>query len=102
MAGTNGENRILLISREQDFMDQVTRVLEGVGCIVTSTLNDAVAIDLAGSADFDVMLIGGEVPQSDSRYVRSQANSHKPSMPVVLIHHPESVLTQLRHAGIIL
>ena len=102
MAGTSGENRILIVSREQDFMDQVTRVLEVVGCIVTSTLNDEVAIDLAGSADFDAMLIGGEVSRVDGRYVRSRAKSHKPSMPVVLITHPDSVLTQLRDAGITL
>ena len=101
MSGTSSENRILIISREQEFMDQVTRVLEAVGCIVTGTLNDEVAIDLAGSGDFDAMLIGGEVSQLDGGYVRFQAKSHKPSMPVVLVHHPDSVLTQLRHAGIL-
>ena len=81
-------------------MDQVARLLEGVGCIVTSTLDDAVAIDLAGSSDYDALLIGEEVSQSDCRYVTTRARDKKPSMPVILMNGPESVLTQLRQAGI--
>ena len=81
-------------------MDQVTRLLEGVGCIVTGTLSDAVAIDLAGSSDYDALLIAEEVSQSDSRYIATKARDNKPSMPVILAHGPKSVLTQLRQAGI--
>ena len=81
-------------------MDRVTRLLEMAGCIVTSTLDDGVAIDLAGSSDYDALLIGGEVSESDRRYVRSEARSKNPSMAVLIIHSAESVLTQLRQAGI--
>ena len=81
-------------------MDRVTRLLEMAGYIVTSTLDDGVAIDLAGSSDYDALLIGGEVSESDRRYVRSEARSKNPSMAVLIIHSAESVLTQLRQAGI--
>ena len=81
-------------------MDKIARLLEGVGCIVTGTLSDAVGIDLAGSSDYDALLIAEEVPQSDSRYVTTRARDNKPSMPVIVVHDPKSVLTQLRQAGI--
>ena len=45
-------NRILFMGREWDSMDTVTRILEAVGCTVTGTVSDAVAIDLAGSSDY--------------------------------------------------
>ena len=81
-------------------MDEVSRLLEGVGCIVTSTLDDAVAIDLAVSSDYDALLIGEDVSQSDGRYVTTRARDKKPSTPVILVNGPESVLTQLKQAGI--
>lgn len=93
-------NRILIVGRYQDTMDQITRVLEGVGCIVTSTLNDGVAIDLAGSSEYDALLIGEEVPQSDRGYIIREARNSKSPVPVVVVHGPESVLTQVRQAGI--
>ena len=81
-------------------MDQVAQLLESVGCIVTSTLEDAVAIDLASSSDYDALLIGEEVSQSDGRYVTTRARDKKPLMPVILMNGPQSVLTQLKQAGI--
>ena len=96
----NQNSRILIVGRERRILDRVTRLLEMAGCIVTSTLDDGVAIDLAGSSDYDALLIGGEVSESDRRYVRSEARSKNPSMAVLIIHSAESVLTQLRQAGI--
>lgn len=93
-------SRILIFSQQQDSLDRVTRVLESVGCIVTGTLNDGVAIDLAGASDYDALLIGDEVHQSNRRYVATEARKRKPSMSVVIVHGPESVLTQVRQAGI--
>ena len=81
-------------------MDRVTRLLESVGCIVAGTMSDAVVIDLATSSDYDALLIGGEVPQSDGGYVTTKARNEKPSMPVIIVNSPESVLTQLRQAGL--
>ena len=94
------QNRILVVGRQQERVDRVTRLLESVGCIVTGTLTDAVAIDLAGSSDYDALLIEEEVPQSDGRYITREARSKKPSLPVIVVHGPESVLTQLKQAGI--
>ncbi len=96
----NEKNRILIFDRQQETLDRLTRVLESVGYIVTGTLNDGVAVDLAVSSDYDVLLIGDEVPQSDRRYVATEARKRKPSMSVVVVHGPESVLTQVRQAGI--
>ena len=96
----NQNSRILIVGRERRILDRVTRLLEMAGYIVTSTLDDGVAIDLAGSSDYDALLIGGEVSESDRRYVRSEARSKNPSMAVLIIHGAESVLTQLRQAGI--
>mgnify|MGYP002037095304 CR=1 FL=1 len=81
-------------------MDKLTRLLESVGCIVTGTLSDAVAIDLAGSSDYDALLIAGGVSQSDGRYVTTKARDNKVSMPVIVVQGPKSILTQLRQAGI--
>ena len=95
-----GQNRILVVGRQQKCMDKLTRLLESVGCIVTGTLSDAVAIDLAGSSDYDALLIAGGVSQSDGRYVTTKARDNKVSMPVIVVQGPKSILTQLRQAGI--
>ena len=92
--------RILMFGRRQESVDQVARILEGVGFIVTSTLNDVVAIDLAGASDYDALLIGEDVAQPDVRYVRAEARKRKSSIRVVIVHSPESVLTQVMQAGI--
>ena len=96
----NERTRILIVGREQEYTDRIIGILEGVGCIVTGTLSDGVAIDLADSADYDVLLIGDEVPQSDGRYVATEARKKKPWITVVMVQSPESVLTQLRQAGV--
>ena len=96
----NENNRILIVGRYQDTMEEVTRVLEGVGFIVTGTMNDGVAIDLAGSSEYDGLLFGAEVPQSERGYVISEARKIRPSIAIVVVHGPESVLTQVRQAGI--
>ena len=96
----NDRKRILMFGRRQESVDRVVRILEGVGFTVTSTLNDSVAIDLAGASNYDALLIGEEVAQSDLRYVRAEARKRKSSIPVVIVHSPESVLTQVMQAGI--
>ncbi len=96
----NDRKRILMVGRHQESVDRIAHILEGVGFTVTSTLNDVVAIDLAGASDYDALLIGEEVPQSDLRYVRAEARKKRSSMRVVIVHSPESVLTQVMQAGI--
>ena len=96
----NDKKRILMFGRRQESVDRVVRILEGVGFTVTSTLNDSVAIDLAGASDYDVLLIGEDVAQPDLRYVRTEARKRRASIRVVIVHSPESVLTQVKQAGI--
>ena len=96
----NTSNRILVFGSEQQLTDLVTRNLEAAGYIVTATLDAGVAIDLAGNSDYEALLIGGEVPLPDRRYVTTKSREASPSLAVVVVHSPESVLTQLRQAGI--
>ena len=96
----NDKKRIMMFGRRQESVDQVVRILEGVGFTVTSTLNDSVAIDLAGASNYDALLIGEDVAQSDLRYVRAEARKRTSSIRVVIVHSPESVLTQVMQAGI--
>ena len=93
-------NRILVVSRYRDTVDDVTRILEAVGCIVTGTSSDEVAVDLAGSSDYDALLIGDDVPQADGRYLAQEARNRTPSIAVITYRALESVLTQLQQAGI--
>lgn len=93
-------NRILIFGREQQLSDEVTRILETAGFIVSGTLDEGVAIDLAGNSSYEVLLIGREVSQSDRRYVATKCRSASPGLTVVVVHSPQSVLTQLRQAGV--
>ncbi len=79
-------------------MDRVTRKLESDAYIVTGTLNDAIALDLAGSSDFDALVIGGDVSLSDRGYLANEVRKRQPAIPVVLVATPNSILTQLRQA----
>ena len=90
--------RLVMVAREPRAMDRVTRLLEGAGYIVTSTTNDGVAIDMVGSSDYAALLIGGDVPQADRRYVATEARRRNPSLTVLTINSPRSVLTQLSQA----
>ena len=93
-------NRILVVSRYDGTVDDVTRILEAVGCIVTGTSSDEVAVDLAGSSDYDALLIGDDVPDTVGRYLTHQARNRTPDIAVITCRSPESVLTQLQQAGI--
>ena len=95
-------NRVLVVGRKQKRIDELTRLLESAGCIVTGTLVDAVAIDLATSSNYQALVIAEEVSRSDGRYVTTTARGRKPLMPVILVHNTRSILTQLRHAGLAL
>ena len=96
----NNHHRILIFGREQQSMDVVTRILETAGFIVTGTLDEGVAIDLAGNSDYEALVIGREVSPSDRRYVATKSRDASPSLTVVAVQSPESVLTQLRQAGV--
>ena len=95
-------NRILILGRQQNIVEKVTRILEGVGCTVASTLNDEVAIDLAGASGYDALIIESAVPEHDSRYVTTKARSVNSTIAVIVVSTPESALTQLRQDGITL
>ena len=93
-------NRLLLVGRRQDYMDQLTRTLEMAGYIVTATQDDGVAIDLAGSSSYAALLIGREVSAADRRYVATQSRIKDSLLTVVVVNNPTSILTQLRQAGV--
>ena len=90
--------RVLVVERHEDTMARTTRALEGDAYIVTGTLSDAVALDLAGSTDFDALLIGVGVSLPDRRHLSTQVRKRQPSIPVVHVQDPTSVLIQLRQA----
>ena len=92
--------RIVMVSRDSEFLDEVTRLMESDGYIVTSTMSDAAAIDLAKSSDCDAVLMGSEIPQTDRRYVTNEVRAVEPMMPVIVVEGIEAVLTKLRQAGI--
>ena len=94
------EKRVLLLGRYEDVMNQITRLLEAVGFTVTSTVSEGMAIDMAGSSNFDALLIGEELPQQDRRYVTVEARRNDPGVAVIIVGSPESVLTQIKQAGI--
>ncbi len=91
-------SRILVVGRHEGTTHKFTRALEADGHIVTSTLSDATALDLAGSADFDAVVIGGGVSHTDGRYLGTQIRGKNASTAIVVAHGPESVLSQLRQA----
>ena len=90
--------RVLIVERHEDVMARTTRALEGDAYIVTGTMDDAVALDLTGSTDFDALLIGGGVSLSDRRHLATEVRRRQPSIPVVYVEDPTSVLIQLRQA----
>jgi hypothetical protein len=96
----NNSNRILIFGRNQQLTDEVIHILETAGFIVTGTLDEGVAIDLAENSNFEALLIGEDVSQSDRRYVATKSRNANPSLTVVVVQSLESVLTQLRQAGV--
>ena len=90
--------RILIVGRRQEAVDRTIRILEGDGHIVTCTLNDAVAIDTAGSSKFDALVLARSLPLEDRGYVAREVSGRQPSIIVVTEQSPQSVLTQLRQA----
>ena len=90
--------RVLVVGRRPEAVDGVTKTLESDAYIVTSTLIDDVAIDIAGTSELDALVIGEGVPPSDRGYLVRQVRDRQPDIAVVVVHGPNSVLTQLRQA----
>ncbi len=76
-------------------MDRVSTILERDGYIVSGTTNDEIAIDLAYSAEFDAMLIGGGITEAEKSMLSGEVRRQNPSIVVVKADAPESVLTLL-------
>ena len=92
------DNRVLVVGFRSETMDRVTRRLESDGYIVTGTLDDNVAIDLAASSDFDAMVIDDGISPSKRGYLISQVREHWPDIAVVVADGSNSVVTQIRQA----
>ena len=98
----NINNRILLVGRATENMDRLTGILEMAGYLVTGTTDDGVAIDLAGSSTYEALLISRDVSPADRRYVATQSRKNDSLLAVLVVNSHQSVLTQLRQAGIAL
>ena len=92
------DNRVLVVGLRSETMDSVTRRLESDGYIVTGTLDDNVAIDLAASSDFNAIVIDDEIPSSKRGYLMAQVREHRPDIAVVVAEGSNSVVTQIRQA----
>lgn len=91
-------SRILVVGRHEGTTHRITRTLEADGHIVTSTLSDATALDLASSSYFDAVVIGAGVSHADVRYLSTKIQGKDSSTAIIVAHGPESVLSQLRQA----
>jgi DNA-binding response OmpR family regulator len=91
----SNNKRIVVLGRDVSGLDQLTRILEGAGYIVTTTTNDGVAIDMVGSSTYDAMLITRDVADADRRYVATQSRNRDVGLPVLTVNSSRSVLTQL-------
>ena len=85
----------MIVGRQQDPTDRITKILESNGYLVSSTLSEITAIDLATSSEFDAVVIGREVLASDRSHLRSVVRGHDASTVVIIAQSPESVMTQL-------
>ena len=94
----NSSKRIVILGRQAEDLDRLTRILEGAGYIVASTTSDGIAIDMVGSSPYDALLIGGGVAEADRRYVSTQARNRDADIMVLTVNSPRSVLTQLAQA----
>ena len=92
-------NRVLILGRDQEFVDLISQTLEGSGCIVTTTLSDGNAIDLVSSSEYGALLIDDDLDRAAQQYVATEARDQDPELPIILVKGPEAVLTQLRQAG---
>ncbi len=97
--GGDGEQmsnkRIIIFGRDASDIDRLTRILEGAGYIVSSTSNDGVAIDMAGSSYCDALLISRGVAEADRRYVATESRNRDSGLLVLTVNSHRSVLTQL-------
>ncbi|MCY4530275.1 MAG: hypothetical protein OXD46_14745 [Chloroflexi bacterium] len=91
------QRRVLVVGRNTDDMDTVTATLEGNGYSVTGTLHDDIAVDLAGSSEFDAILMA-DMTQIERTGLRGQILKKQPKIKVVQAEGPESVLTLLKQA----
>ena len=90
--------RLLLFGEEQEKTDKVTRILEGDGYIVTTTLSSITALDLAGNSDYDALVIDHRVPLGDRHYLLRTVRFKEPSTATVILESPASVVSQLKAA----
>ena len=90
--------RILVVDRRQDELDRIVALLEGDGCIVSSTLNDAVAIDLVASSSFDAMVVGDTLTHAEFASLREDVLRRQPHVRIVEARGAQSVLTLVRQA----
>lgn len=94
----NQVRRILLVGEEQEKTDRVTRILEGDGYIVTTTLSSATALDLADNSSYDALVIDGDLPLTDQRYLIRVVQVREPFTAAVILESPSSLAIQLKQA----
>ena len=94
----SNNKRLVVLGGDTSGIDRLTRVLEGAGYIVTSTIDDGVAIDMVGSSTYDAMLITRDVAEADRRYVATESRNRDVGLPVLTVNSSRSILTQLTQA----
>ncbi|MDA0771099.1 MAG: hypothetical protein O2821_12900 [Chloroflexi bacterium] len=98
MKTANQVRRILLVGEEQERTEKVTRILEGDGYIVTTTLSSATALDLADNTTFDALVVDGDLPISDRSYLMRVVQVKEPYTATVILESPSSLVIQLKQA----
>ena len=90
--------RVLLVGEEQEKTDRATRILEGDGYIVTTTLSCTTALDLADNSAFDALVIDGDVPLTERQYLLRVVQVKEPYTAAVILESPASLVSQLKQA----
>ena len=98
MSTNRTTRRVLLVGDDQERTDRVTRILEGDGYIVTTTLSSTTALDLANNSAYDALVIDSDLPLADMRYLLRSVQLKEPYTATVIMESPASLVNQLKQA----
>ena len=98
MSTNRTTRRVLLVGHDQERTDRVTRILEGDGYIVTTTLSSTTALDLANNSAYDALVIDSDLPLADRRYLLRSVQVKEPYTATVIMESPASLVNQLKQA----
>ncbi len=79
------KEKILLVDDERAIRQMLTRLLTGEGYNVLPATNGAEALQFAGPADFDLVLLDLNMPGQDGWETYDQITAQNPLLPVIVI-----------------